>query len=110
MLQPAEHPKAVDVADGPGTGVARVPEGPTLWDLVNAGRIAIEDLAGAVDAFLADSTSGEHGVGASYTLDLAGAVERYATGGRAAELRDTHAPTRRIAVRSALLMARPTRR
>ncbi len=83
---------------------------PTLWDLVSAERIAIEDVGIAVDAYLADPTTGEHRLDACFSLDLAAAVTRYASPRQLAELRDTHAPSRRSAVRSALLRARPTRR
>lgn len=82
----------------------------TLWDLVSADRVAIEDLSGAVDAYLADPTVGEHRIGERYTLDLSTAVATYASNGGTAELKDTHTPSRRTAVRSALLMAKPTRR
>lgn len=82
----------------------------TLWDLVSAEDIAIEDVAAAVDTYLADPTTGEHHIDARFSLDLAAAVTQYASAQQMAELRDTHAPSRRSAVRSALLMAKPTRR
>ncbi len=83
---------------------------PTLWDLVSAEHIAIEEVARAVDAFLADPTKGEHQLDRCFSLDLAAAVARTAAAQQIAELASTHLPTRRIAVRSALLMAKPTRR
>ncbi|GJD57474.1 hypothetical protein [Methylobacterium dankookense] len=83
---------------------------PTLWDLVSTEQIAIEDVAVAVDAYLADPTTGEHPLDENFSLDLADAVTQHASAEQIAELTDSHAPSRRMAVRSALLMARPTRR
>lgn len=83
---------------------------PTLWDLVSEERIAIEEVARAVDAFLADPTVGKHHLDESFSLDLAAAVTQNASAEQLAELKGTHAPSRRIAIRSALLKAKPTRR
>jgi hypothetical protein len=82
----------------------------TLWDLVTEEHIAIEDLSGAIDAYLANPATGEHRIGAYYTLDLAASITRHATKRQAAALNDAHLPSRRSAVRTALLMAKPVRR
>lgn len=83
---------------------------PTLWDLVTEEHIPIEGLNDAVDAYLADPATGKYRIGDRYCLDLAASVARYATQREAADLRDAHLPSRRSAVRTALLMARPVRR
>lgn len=82
----------------------------TLWDLVTKEHIAIEDLSGAIDAYLADPATGEHQIGTHYTLDLAASIARYATRRQGVALDDDHLPSRRSAVRTALLMAKPVRR
>lgn len=51
----------------------------TLWALVTEEHIAIEDLGDAIDAYLADPTTGEHRNDTHYILDLAASIARYAT-------------------------------
>ncbi|MCJ2049215.1 hypothetical protein [Methylobacterium sp. J-070] len=87
-----------------------MPDEATLWDLVIDERIAIEDLSAAVDLYLADPTTQDHPIGPHHSLDLAAAVAAHAVA--PATMRDGEAdePARRMAVRAALLMARPTAR
>lgn len=99
------HASAVLRKSGEGTRTGD----PTLWDLVTEERVPIEDLNGAVDAYLADPATGAYRIGAGYSLDLAASIARYATQREVADLHDQHLPSRRSAVRTALLMARPVR-
>jgi hypothetical protein len=92
------------------TSEATLPGDPTLWDLVTEEHIAIESLNDAVDAYLADPATGKYRIDDRYCLDLAASVAGYATQREAADLSDAHLPSRRSAVRTALLMARPVRR
>ncbi|MGH1575139.1 hypothetical protein ACRAWG_36450 [Methylobacterium sp. P31] len=82
----------------------------TLWDLVTAERIAIEDVGAAIDVYLAEPTTQDHPIGPDHILDLAAAVAAHASA--PATMVDTEAnePSRRMAVRAALLMARPAAR
>lgn len=87
-----------------------MPHNQTFWDLVTTECIAIEYVATAVDVYLANSAMGEHLIGTSYTLDLAAAVEANVTALKTLKEAGPHEPSRRMAVHSALLMARPTKR
>lgn len=81
----------------------------TLWDLVTTERVPIDDLVAAVDAYLADPTIQSHPLGSGYTIDLAAAVAAHQCEHQTAKRANTDKPSRRIEVRSALLLATPTR-
>ena len=83
---------------------------PTLWELVSAERVAIERVVTAVDAYLADPGAGSLPLGGGLTLDPAAAVAAHAPSRAVLEGADAGETARRIAVRTALLMARPSRR
>ena len=84
-----------------------MPETATLWDLVTDERIAIEAVTAAVDAYLIEPTTGDHPIGLGYVLDLAAAVAAHAAASGTMIDAEANEPSRRIAVRSALLMASP---
>ena len=79
----------------------------TLGDLYKAKAITPDDLTAAVDAYMADSSTGAHRLG-GYSLDLAAAVlaSTHATGILARS--DVGDRSKRDAVRSALLIRTPT--
>jgi len=85
-----------------------MPENATLWDLVSEERIAIEEVGCAVDAYLAEPATQNHAIGPDHILDLAAAVAAHAFAPATLVDAEAEAPSRRMAVRSALLMARPT--
>jgi len=80
----------------------------TLWDLVTDERIAIEDVVAAVDVYLAEPATQSYPIGPDHVLDLAEAVAAHASA--PTTIADTGADetARRMAVRAAFLMARPT--
>jgi hypothetical protein len=84
-----------------------MPDNATLWDLVTDERVAIEEVGAAVDIYLAEPATQDYAIGPDHVLDLAAAVAAHAFA--QATMVDTEAdePSRRMAVRSALLMARP---
>ncbi|MGE8130969.1 hypothetical protein ACQKQD_28710 [Methylobacterium sp. NPDC080182] len=82
----------------------------TLWDLVTAERIAIEDVGAAVDAYLAEPTTQDHAIGPDHVLDLAAAVAAHPSAPAIVVDTESDEPSRRMAVRAALLMSRPTTR
>ena len=79
----------------------------TLWDLVTTERIPIDSLVAAVDAYLANPQTRTHRLSATYTMDLAAAVEAHRKISGDAGDADIDEPARRTAVRSALLLAKP---
>lgn len=82
----------------------------TLWDLVTAERIAIEDVGAAVDAYLAEPTTQDHRIGPDHVLDLAAAVAAHPFAPVIMVDTEADEPSRRMAVRAALLMSRPSAR
>ena len=82
----------------------------TLWDLVTAEPIAIEDVGFAVDVYLAQPTTQDHPIGPDHFLDLAAPVAAHAFAHATIADIEADEPSRRMAVRSALLMGRPTAR
>lgn len=82
----------------------------TLWDLVTAQRIAIEEVGAAIDLYLAEPTTQGYPIGRDHVLDLAAAVAAHAFAPATLVDADADEPSRRMAVRSALLMGRPTTR
>ena len=87
-----------------------MPENATLWDLVTDERSAIEAVGRAVDAYLAEPTTEDHPIGPDHVLDLAAAVAAHAFAPATMVDVEADEPARRMAVRSALLMARPKAR
>ncbi|MCJ2091312.1 hypothetical protein MKK67_02135 [Methylobacterium sp. J-072] len=87
-----------------------MPETATLWDLVTDERIAIEAVGSAVDAYLAELATRTHAIGPDHVLDLAASVAAHAFASAAMVDAEADEPARRMAVRSALLMARPIAR
>ncbi|MDP4006489.1 hypothetical protein [Methylobacterium sp. NEAU K] len=87
-----------------------MPDNATLWDLVTDERIAIEEVGAAVDAYLAEPSTHEYRIGPDHVLDLAAAVAAHASAPTTMLDAEADEPSRRIAVRSALLMARPKAR
>ena len=81
----------------------------TLWDLITTERIPIDNLVAAVDAYLADPTTRSHPLGSGYTIDLAEAVAAHQRIRSATARANPDKLSRRMAVRSALLLARPVR-
>jgi len=81
----------------------------TLWDLITTERVPIDDLVAAVDAYLADPTIRNHPLGSAYRIDLAAAVAKHLRERPTATPANSDEPSRRIEVRSALLLARPIR-
>ncbi|GJE44089.1 hypothetical protein [Methylobacterium soli] len=83
---------------------------PTTGELFKAKAITAEDLHAAVDAYMADRKAASFSIGDGYELDLVAVVkaDRHAS----AVLRDKTASqgTRRMAVRTAILLARPKKR
>ena len=82
----------------------------TLCDLVTAERIAIEDVGAAIDAYLAEPTTQDHSIGPDHVLDLAAAVAAHPSAPAIVVDAEANEPSRRMAVRAALLMSRPTTR
>ena len=82
----------------------------TLWDLVTEEQIAIEEVVTAVDTYLAKPATRSHPLGRSHVLDLAAAVAAHVSAPMTMVDAEASEAARRIAVRSALLMARPARR
>ena len=82
----------------------------TLWDLVTTECIAIEAVGAAVDVYLAEPTTQAHPIGPDHILDLAAAVAAHASAPATMIDSEANEPSRRIAVRTALLMARPATR
>ena len=82
----------------------------TLWDLVTDERIAIEDVGAAVDVYLSRPSTQTYPLGPDHVLDLAAAVAAHASARATMADIETAEPSRRMAVRAALLMARPASR
>ncbi|ACS43776.1 hypothetical protein [Methylorubrum extorquens] len=83
---------------------------PTLGELFKAKKVLDEEVVAAVDAYMADPTTGLFMIGEGYGVDLAAAV---AANGWATERYNAKGATeahRRHAVRTAILLARPTLR
>lgn len=81
-------------------------DGPPLADLYKAKHLTDDDLTAAVAGYLADPTPGPRAIADGITLDIAAAVlaSPYATEILARE--DAPEPRRRMAVRTAILLAR----
>ena len=79
----------------------------TLWDLVTTERIAIEHVGAAVDVYLAEPATQDYPIGPDHILDLAAAVAAHPFAPRTMADAEADAPSRRMAVRAAFLMARP---
>ncbi|MDR7040595.1 hypothetical protein J2X36_005378 [Methylobacterium sp. BE186] len=73
-------------------------------------RIAIEPVGAAVDVYLAEPTTQAHPIGSDHILDLAAIVAAHASAPATMINAEAKEPSRRIAVRSALFMARPANR
>jgi hypothetical protein len=82
----------------------------TLWDLVTDERIAIEDVGAAVDVYLSEPSTQDYPIGPDHVLDLAAAVAAHASAPLTMADSEADEPSRRMAVRAALLMARPASR
>lgn len=83
---------------------------PTLGELYKGKKVLEEEIMAAIDAYVADPTTGLFMIGEGYGVDLAAAVaangwatERF----NAKEATESH---KRQAVRTALLLARPVLR
>lgn len=83
---------------------------PILGELYKGKKVLEEEVAAAIDAYMADPTTGLFMIGEGYGVDLAAAVaangwatERY----NAKDATETH---RRQAVRTAILLAHPVLR
>lgn len=81
--------------------------GDTLWDLVTEERVAIEDLVSAIDTYLSKPGTRGYRIGLGLSIDLAAAVATHSHARRTMLDAGADEPTRRMAVRSALLMSRP---
>jgi hypothetical protein len=82
----------------------------TLWDLVAAERIAIEHVCAAIDVYLTVPTTQDHPIGPDHILDLAATVAAHASATATVVDAEADEPSRRMAVRSALLMGHPVAR
>lgn len=83
---------------------------PTTGELFKGGVIVEADLAAAVDAFMTDRGTGKFPVGAGYTLDLAAAVQASDFAVRMLGDSAFRNSSKRAAVRTAILLARPVKR
>ncbi|MEA1832552.1 hypothetical protein U8607_10705 [Methylobacterium durans] len=85
-------------------------ETPTTGDLVKADILTDDDVRATVDVYMSDPTTSLFGLGESYELDLAGAVQgnRWASDMMANAL--SAVELKRAAVRTAAWLARPERR
>jgi hypothetical protein len=73
-----------------------MPDDATLWDLVTAERIAIEDVGAAIDVYLAEPTTQNHPIGPDHSLDLAAAVAAHAFASATVVDPDSDEPARSI--------------
>lgn len=80
---------------------------PTIGELFKAKAVTPEDVAAAVDAFMADPTTTLFMLGEGYGVDLAAAVAAQAWATREMANPDATEHIRRHAVRTAILLARP---
>ncbi|GJD97338.1 hypothetical protein [Methylobacterium iners] len=83
---------------------------PTAGEFFKAKAILEEDLVAAVEAYMDNPLKGAHRLASGYTLDLAAAVHAspFAVGMLAdPEIKDA---SKRSAVRTAILLARPVKR
>lgn len=82
-------------------------ERPTTGELYKAKAILEYDLIAAVDAYMADRTTGEFALGNAYTLNLAVAVQASDFAMRILGDSAFTDVSKRSAVRTAILLARP---
>jgi len=80
---------------------------PTTGDLFKAKTLTEEDLAAAVDAFMADPTTTAFLFGDGYWIDLAEAVRSHEWASVTVGTKDATEHLKRTAVRTAILLARP---
>ncbi|GJD96899.1 hypothetical protein [Methylobacterium iners] len=83
--------------------------GATFGELYKANAITEEDLVAAVNAFMTDRTTAEFAIGGEYVLDLAAAVQASPFAMRMLNDPAFKDGSRRSAVRTAILLARPVK-
>ncbi|ACL58128.1 hypothetical protein [Methylobacterium nodulans] len=80
---------------------------PTVADLRTTKRLTDEQLDAAVMAYLADPCPGPRRIAEGLTLDIAAAVADFRQAAEAMRRKDVTV-ARRVAVRTAILLARPS--
>ncbi|ACL62793.1 hypothetical protein [Methylobacterium nodulans] len=85
-----------------------MPDHPTISTLIVRNVVTFDQLDAAVEAYLSDPTSGPREIGNGVTIDIAAAVQAYSTAKGLAAEQSFEESTRRLLVRTSMLLARPT--
>lgn len=83
---------------------------PTIGDLFKQALVLDADVQAAVNAYMADAETGVFPVGEGYGLDLAAAVAAHGQSRSAIADPSASDTYKRTMVRTALILARPTKR
>ena len=83
---------------------------PTTGDLFKCGLVTDADVNAAIDAYMADASTGVFPLGDGYTLDLAAAVNGHSFAKNLLARKGASAISRRGVVQTAILLARPEKR
>lgn len=84
-----------------------IAENPTTGDLYKGKAILDADVVAAVDAFIADPTATAFLLGDGYRIDLAEAVSSHEWAKVTVANKEATEHLKRVAVRTAILLARP---
>jgi hypothetical protein len=87
-----------------------MPRSPTISDLVEEGTISDAEVRVAVMAFMAGMPGDEFVIARGYVLDLTAAVRGHLGAMQAIADPEVNEDLRRVAVRTAILRARPEKR
>lgn len=82
---------------------------PTFGDLYKAKAILETELTSAIDAFMADPTTSHFAIGAGHNADLAAAIAASPFACSMLENPETKFQSKRGAVRTAILLAKPVK-
>ena len=82
-------------------------EKPTTGELYKAKALIEDDVAAAVDAFMAAPSTTDFLFGDGYRIDLAEAVRSHEWASVTVDNKDATEHLKRVAVRTAILLARP---
>jgi hypothetical protein len=83
---------------------------PSVGELYKANAVVDDDVVKAVDAYMKDPTTGLFQIGDGYKLDLAATVEGHPWAKAEVARADASENLKRHAVRTAILLAYPTKR